>query len=123
MPISDIVTLLMIVKICGRVSVSRLHKIIYILRHKYGVPLSLRYENPPSIYSNDLEYDVGVLAGFGLLDVQITSRYGYIDRVYRVTGKGERMLEDVLKDKDTERMFNSLNYIAEHVLGMPKSYR
>ena len=113
MPISDIVTLLMIVKICGRVSVSRLHKIIYILKHKYGVPLSLRYENPPSIYSNDLEYDVGVLAGFGLLDVQITSRYGYIDRVYRVTGKGERMLEYALKDEEGERMFKWLQLYLE----------
>ena len=34
MPTSNIVTLLMIIKICGRISASRLHKIIYILKMK-----------------------------------------------------------------------------------------
>ena len=41
MPISDIVTLLMIIKICGRVSASRLHKIVYILKMKHDILLTL----------------------------------------------------------------------------------
>jgi len=40
-PISDIVTLLMIIKICGRVSASRLHKIVYILKMKHDILLTL----------------------------------------------------------------------------------
>jgi hypothetical protein len=99
------------VKIRGRVSMSRLHKVIYILREKYGVPLNLRYEAPPSIYSNDLEYDVGVLVAFGFLNIQIISRGDYVDRVYRVTEKGDRMLVDALKDGETEALFNNLNYV------------
>ena len=43
MPTSNIVTLLMIIKICGRISASRLHKIIYILKMKHDVLLSLDY--------------------------------------------------------------------------------
>ncbi|MCL7402078.1 MAG: hypothetical protein LZ168_04765, partial [Thaumarchaeota archaeon] len=45
-PVSDTIILLMVVKIFGKVSMSRLHKIVYILKYKYGVPLSLRYERP-----------------------------------------------------------------------------
>jgi len=43
MPISDTIIILMIIKICGRVSASRLHKIIYILKMKHDVLLSLDY--------------------------------------------------------------------------------
>jgi hypothetical protein len=43
MPISDTITLLMVVKIFGKVSMSKLHKIAYILREKYGVPFRLGY--------------------------------------------------------------------------------
>jgi hypothetical protein len=41
MPISDTIILLMVVKIFGKVSMSKLHKIAYILREKYEVPLSV----------------------------------------------------------------------------------
>jgi len=92
MPTSDIVTLLIIIKICGRISASRLHKIIYILKMKHDIPLSLDYQTSPSIYSSDLDYTLGVLVAFSLLDVQIISRREYIDRIYRVTEKGLRML-------------------------------
>ncbi|MCL7384469.1 MAG: hypothetical protein LZ174_09300 [Thaumarchaeota archaeon] len=51
MPIPDTVILLMVVKICGMVSMSKLHKIVYILREKYGVPFRLGYQTSPSIYS------------------------------------------------------------------------
>ena len=44
MPTSDIVTLLMIIKICGRISASRLHKIVYILKMKYHIPLNADYQ-------------------------------------------------------------------------------
>jgi hypothetical protein len=43
MPISDTITLLMVVKIFGMVLMSKLHKIAYILREKYGVPFRLGY--------------------------------------------------------------------------------
>jgi hypothetical protein len=46
MPVSDTIILLMVVKIFGMVSMSKLHKVVYILKLKYGVPLSLRYERP-----------------------------------------------------------------------------
>jgi hypothetical protein len=42
-PVSDTIILLMVVKICGMVSMSKLHKIVYILREKYGVPFRLGY--------------------------------------------------------------------------------
>ena len=71
MPTSNIVTLLMIIKIYGRVSVSRLHKIIYILKMKHDIPLSLDYQTSPSLYSSDLDYILGVLVAFSLLNVQI----------------------------------------------------
>jgi hypothetical protein len=104
----------MVVKIFGIVSMSRLHKIVYILRYKYGVPFNLRYESPLSIYSDDLEDDVGVLVAFGLLDVKIVSSGDYVDRVYRVTEKGEKILEYILQDRDVEEMFNKLKlYLAE----------
>ena len=114
MPTSNIVTLLMIIKICGRISASRLHKIIYILKMKHDIPLSLDYQTSPSIYSSDLDYTLGVLVAFSLLDVQIISRREYIDRIYKVTEKGLRMLENSLKDENTERMSNQLKlYIRE----------
>jgi hypothetical protein len=114
MMVSDTITLLMVVKIFGMVSMSRLHKIVYILKYKYGVPFNLRYESPLSIYSDDLEDDVGVLVAFGFLDVQIISRKGYVDRVYRVTEKGEKILEYILQDRDVEEMFNKLKlYLTE----------
>jgi hypothetical protein len=114
MPVSDTIILLMVVKIFGIVSMSRLHKIVYILRYKYGVPFNLRYESPLSIYSDDLEDDVGVLVAFGLLDVKIVSSGDYVDRVYRVTEKGEKILEYILQDRDVEEMFNKLKlYLAE----------
>jgi uncharacterized protein YwgA len=104
----------MVVKICSRVSMSRLHKIVYILKYKYGVPFNLRYESPLSIYSDDLEDDVSVLVAFGFLDAQITSSGGYVDRVYRVTYKGDRVLRDVLRDGEAEELFNKLKlYLAE----------
>jgi hypothetical protein len=113
-PISDTIILLMVVKMCGRVSASRLHKVIYILKYKYRVPFNLRYESPLSIYSDDLEDDVGVLVAFGFLDTQIISREGYVDRVYRVTERGEKILEYILRDRDAEEMFNKLKlYLAE----------
>ena len=90
-PLSDTVIILMIVRVCGRVSVARLHKIVYILKMKYHIPLSLDYQTSPSIYSSDLDYTLGVLVAFGLLDVQIVSRGEYVDRI---TEKGLRMLED-----------------------------
>jgi hypothetical protein len=114
MPVSDTIILLMVVKIFGMVSMSRLHKIVYILKYKYGVPFNLRYESPLSIYSDDLEDDVGVLVAFDFLDTQIISRKGYVDRVYRVTERGEKILENVLQSKDAEEMFNKLKlYLAE----------
>jgi len=114
MPLSDTVIILMIVRICGRVSASRLHKIVYILKMKHHIPLSVDYQTSPSIYSSNLDYILGVLVAFGLLDVQIISRGEYVDRIYRVTEKGLRMLEDILQDKDAERMFNQLKpYIRE----------
>jgi hypothetical protein len=104
----------MVVKIFGMVSMSRLHKVVYVLKYKYGVPFNLRYESPLSIYSDDLEDDVGVLVAFGFLDTQIISRKGYVDRVYRVTEKGEKILEYILQDRDVEEMFNKLKlYLAE----------
>ena len=69
------------------------------------IPLSVDYQTSPSIYSNDLEYQLGVMVAFGLLDVNIINRGEYVDRIYRVTEKGEKMLEDALKDKDVERIF------------------
>jgi hypothetical protein len=51
MMVSDTIILLMVVKICGMVLMSRLHKIVYILREKYGVPFRLGYQTSPSIYS------------------------------------------------------------------------
>jgi len=113
-PLSNTVIILIIAKICGRVSASRLHKIIYILKMKHDIPLSLDYQTSPSIYSNDLEYTLGVLVAFSLLDVQIISRREYIDRIYKVTEKRLRMLENSLKDENTERMSNQLKlYIRE----------
>jgi|GEM_PF-3477635 len=61
----------MIVRICGRISASRLQKIIYILKMKHDIPLSLDYETSQSIYSSDLDYILGVLVAFSLLDFQI----------------------------------------------------
>ena len=113
-PVSDTIILLMVVKICGMVSMSRLHKIVYILKYKYGVPFRLGYQTSPSIFSEDLEDDVGVLVAFGLLDVKIVSSGDYVDRVYRVTEKGEKILEYILQDRDAEEMFNKLKlYLAE----------
>jgi DNA-binding PadR family transcriptional regulator len=61
-----------------------------------------------------LEDDVGVLVAFGLLDVKIVSSGDYVDRVYRVTEKGEKILEYILQDRDAEEMFNKLKlYLAE----------
>jgi DNA-binding PadR family transcriptional regulator len=61
-----------------------------------------------------LEDDVGVLVAFGLLDVKIVSYGDYVDRVYRVTEKGEKILEYILQDRDVEEMFNKLKlYLAE----------
>ena len=113
-PLSNTVIILIIAKICGRVSASRLHKIIYILKMKHDIPLSLDYQTSPSIYSSDLDYTLGVLVAFGLLDVQIISRREHVDRVYRVTERGLRMLEYALKDEEGERMLNQLKlYIRE----------
>jgi len=113
-PISNTVIILIIAKIYGRISASRLHKIVYIFKMKYHIPLNADYQTSPSIYSSDLDYILGVLVAFDLLDVQIISRREYVDRIYRVTEKGERMLEDVLKDEDAERMFSQLElYIRE----------
>jgi len=36
-PLSNTVIILIIAKICGRVSASRLHKIVYILKMKYHI--------------------------------------------------------------------------------------
>jgi len=118
-PLSNTVIILIIAKICGRVSASRLHKIIYILKMKHDIPLSLDYQTSPSIYSNDLEYTLGVLVAFSLLDVQIISRREYIDRIYKVTEKRLRMLEDALKDEDTERMFNQLEFYIRELGELP----
>ena len=85
-----------------------INKIIYILNEKYRVPLKLRYESSLSIYSDDLEYDV-----------QIVSRGEYVDRIYRVTEKGLRVLEDSLKDEDAERMFNQLELYIRGLGEMP----
>ena len=119
MPLSDTVIILMIVRVCGRVSASRLHKIVYILKMKYQMSLSLDYQTSPSIYSNDLKYTLGVLVAFGLLDVQIISRREYVDRIYRVTEKGLRMLEDSLKDEDVERMYNQLKLYVREIGELP----
>gem|GEM_PF-1270510 len=43
MPISNIVTLLIIIKICGRISASRLHKIVYILKMK--IPYTFKFKD------------------------------------------------------------------------------
>jgi hypothetical protein len=92
---------------------SKLHKVVYILKEKYGVPLSLRYERDLSIYSDELENDVSVLVAFRLLDVKIISG-DYVDRVYRVTERGEKILENGLQDRDAEEVFNRLRlYIME----------
>jgi len=54
------------------------------------------------------------LVAFGLLDVNIVSRGEYVDKIYKVTERGLRMLEDSFKDEDAERMFNQLKtYIRE----------
>ena len=116
MPLSDTVIILMIVRVCGRVSASRLHKIVYILKMKYQMSLSLDYQTSPSIYSSDLDYTLGVLVAFGLLDVQIVSRGEYVDRI---TEKGLRMLEDSLKDEDVERMYNQLKLYVREIGELP----
>ena len=59
------------------------------------------------------------LVVFGLLDVQIISRREYIDRIYKVTEKRLRMLEDALKDEDTERMFNQLEFYIRELGELP----
>jgi hypothetical protein len=118
-PLSNTVIILIIAKICGRVSASRLHKIVYILKMKYHIPLNVDYQTSPSIYSSDLDYTLGVLVAFGLLDVQIISRREYIDRIYKVTEKRLRMLEDALKDEDTERMFNQLEFYIRELGELP----
>jgi len=54
------------------------------------------------------------LVAFGLLDVNIVSRGEYVDKIYKVTERGLRMLDDSFKDEDAERMFNQLKtYIRE----------
>ena len=77
-PISNTVIILIIAKIYGRISASRLHKIVYILKMKHDIPLSLDYQTSPSLHSSDLDYILGVLVAFDLLDVQIISRGEYI---------------------------------------------
>jgi len=99
MPLPNTVIISMIIKICGRASASRLHKIIYILKEKYRVPLKLRYESSLSIYSDDLEYDV-----------QIVSRGEYVDRIYRVTERGLRTFSRM---KMLRECLISLNHILE----------
>ena len=90
------------------VYVSRLQKIVYILKMKHDMPLSVDYQTSPSIYSSDLDYILRVLVAFGLLDINIISRGEYVDRIYKVTEKGLRMLEHSLNDKESERMFKQL---------------
>ena len=85
MSLPNTVIISMIVKIYGRASASRLHKIVYIIKMKYQVSLSMDYQTSPSIYSSNLEYTLGVLVAFGLLDVQVISRGEYVDRICRVT--------------------------------------
>jgi hypothetical protein len=121
MPISDTVMLLMIIKIFGMVLMSRLHKIVYILREKYGVPFRLGYQTSPSIYSEDLEDDAGVLVAFGFLDIQMTPSGEYGDRVYSVPAKGEKILEYILQDRDVEEMFNRLRLYITGLEGMSMS--
>gem|GEM_PF-1770742 len=54
------------------------------------------------------------MVAFGLLDVNIVSRGEYVDKIYKVTERGLRMLDDSFKDEDAERMFNQLKtYIRE----------
>jgi DNA-binding PadR family transcriptional regulator len=67
-----------------------------------------------------LEDDVGVLVAFGLLDVKIISG-DYVDRVYRVTEKGEKILEYILQDRDAEEMFNRLRLYITGLEGMSMS--
>ncbi|MCL7395804.1 MAG: hypothetical protein LZ167_00045 [Thaumarchaeota archaeon] len=62
---------------------------------KYGVPFRLGYQTSPSIYSEDLEDDIGVLVAFGLLDVKIISE-DYVDRTYRVAKRSEKILDPPL---------------------------
>jgi DNA-binding PadR family transcriptional regulator len=68
-----------------------------------------------------LEDDVGVLVAFGLLDVKIVSSGDYVDRVYRVTEKGEKILEYILQDRDAEEMFNRLRLYITGLEGMSMS--
>jgi hypothetical protein len=39
MPVSDTVIILIVVKICGRVSMSRLHKVVYILKDSVQISI------------------------------------------------------------------------------------
>ena len=101
------------------VYVSRLQKIVYILKMKHDMPLSVDYQTSPSIYSSDLDYILRVLVAFGLLDINIISRGEYVDRIYKVTEKGLRMLEHSLNDKESERMFKQLEYYIRELGEMP----
>jgi DNA-binding PadR family transcriptional regulator len=67
-----------------------------------------------------LEDDVGVLVAFGLLDVKIISE-NYVDRVYRVTERGEKILEYILQDRDAGEMFNRLRLYITGLEGMSMS--
>ncbi|MCL7397339.1 MAG: hypothetical protein LZ167_08010 [Thaumarchaeota archaeon] len=46
-PILDTIILFVVAKIYGMVLMSRLHKIVYILKEKYGVSLRLGYQTSP----------------------------------------------------------------------------
>lgn len=100
---------------------TRLQKIMFLLKHKHNVPLSLRFE--PYFYgpySEDLTYDIEMLKALKLVEEQIIRNNDYIEYQYRLTSKGREILLKLLEDNpQLNQLYQKISEYVEELNKIP----
>jgi uncharacterized protein YwgA len=108
---------LMVLKACKQLrGRTRLQKIFFLLKRKYNIPINLEFK--PYFYgpySEELAHDIQVLRGFGIVEEKVVPVNDYVEFVYELTEKGEKLLKNCLATtnirnytKKFQNMWNSI---------------
>ncbi|MEM4497248.1 MAG: hypothetical protein QW692_00290 [Nitrososphaerota archaeon] len=113
--IPDLVIELMVLDASGVMKGrTRLQKTMFLLKEKYGMPISLHFESYfYGPYSEELTYDIEVLKAFKAVEEERVKVNDYYESRYKLTPKGKEVLRRLLEND--EKLKEIYQKIKSHV--------
>ncbi|MEM2261733.1 MAG: hypothetical protein QXK24_04705 [Ignisphaera sp.] len=120
--IPDLVIELMVLDASGVMKGrTRLQKTMFLLKEKYGMPISLHFESYfYGPYSEELAHDIEVLKAFKVIEENRVKVNDYYEYRYKLTQKGKDILKELLESNEELReIYQKIKSHVEEINKIP----